>query len=311
MPIRTKCARMSMSVAVFVLLAACVNTQQISRYDGRTEYVISCGQAVDWNVCHDEAKKRCPYGYDTLSQDVGFTAKELKVLCNSATNVATTPTEPVASATPVQDQPPVPPRKIFIISEPHSLLIEDMARRLIDAPSLAIVDDRRNADIVLRVEAYNFDFSDSGTDTQHISLPKYLVPNIVGAAFYMPDASSYNLDIQRHRAETAFEFAYTVLAPSGAVVDQKVIRDRIERESAQCSRPTVNNAFGGIQPAQFWASDDLQSECSQSSERPTKSAMQSEAEAKISTEMLHHLLTVSMPEPAQRPRKKTHKKIAP
>lgn len=302
MSIRTKCA----PFFAVALLAGCANTQQVNRYDGRTEYAIACGQSVDWNVCHDEAKKRCPNGYETLSQDIGFTAKEMRVLCSPAPRAVATISEPVSPASVPQDQ--LPPRKIFITSEPHSLLIEDMARRLVASPALTIVDNRKAADIVLKAEAYNFDFSDGGADTQHYSLPKYMVPNIVGAAFYMPDSSSYNVDIQHFKAEAAYEFAYTVTTPSGQMIGQKVIRDRIEREGSQCSQPTVINAFGGVQPAQFWASDELQSKCSQPSERPSKSAMQSDAEARIATEMQQHLTIVSLPEPPKKPGKKARKK---
>lgn len=311
MLIRIPSTRILIAVAAFAVSAACTTTQTVDRYDGRTEFEIACGQAVDWSVCHDEAKKRCPYGYDTLSQDIGFTAKQLRVLCYPAPKAAASVSAPAEPSSRPTAAPTTKPRKVFMTSEPHSLLLEDMARKMIDDPALSIVDDRDAADIVVKIEAYNFDFSDAGADAQHYSLGKYQVPNLVGAALYMPEASSYNIDIQRYHAEAAYEFAYTVLTKSGSGIGQKVIRDHIERSATQCSQPTINNAFGGVVPAQFWASDQLQAECAHTGERPTKSDLQVEAERNIGRLMIAHLIGIEVPEPPKKEIKsKRHKQVS-
>jgi len=310
MSIQVPFMRASVAATAIALLAACTTTHTVGRPDGRTEYDIACGQAMDWSVCQNEARSRCPYGYDTLSQDIGFTAKELRVLCYPAPKTLASTGEPVISPDQLSVAPVTKPRKVFVTSEPHSLLLEDLARRMLADPAFTLTDDKASAEMILRVEAYNFDFSDNGSDSQHVSLGKYQIPNLVGAAFFMPEASSYNVDIQHFRAEAAFEFAYSLLSPSGALVTQKVIRDHIERESTQCSQPTVNNAFGGVVPAQFWASDDLQAQCSRPDERPSKSDMQDRAESKIGQQMRTQLIDLELPKPPVKAVKKQREKKA-
>ena len=71
-------AALVLAVAVSV---GCTTTQQIRRPDGSQEYLIACGASLGWNVCHDQANKVCPKGYETLAEDAGFNRKELRIRC--------------------------------------------------------------------------------------------------------------------------------------------------------------------------------------------------------------------------------------
>lgn len=62
-------------------LTGCTTAQEIKRPDGRQELLIACGAATGWNICHAEAAKRCPGGYETLAQDGGINRKELRISC--------------------------------------------------------------------------------------------------------------------------------------------------------------------------------------------------------------------------------------
>ncbi len=202
----------------------------------------------------------------------------------------------------------VKPRMVFVTTEPHSLILEDMARKMIADPALIVVEDKTSADVIVKIEAHNFVFNDEGAESRHVSFGKYQVPNLIGAAFYMPEASSYNIDIQHFRSAASYELAYTVSMSTKVEIGQKVIRGSIEREATQCSQPTINNAFGGVVPAQFWASGQLQAECANVGSRPTKGDLRSEVEDEIGRQMRVHLISLKVPEPPKKASKNKRKK---
>jgi hypothetical protein len=65
-------------------LASCTTAQEIRRPGGRTEFLIACGASTPWSVCYREANKKCPQGYETLSEKGGFNRKEMRVACGPA-----------------------------------------------------------------------------------------------------------------------------------------------------------------------------------------------------------------------------------
>lgn len=67
---------------VLTFLAGCTTSNTIYEQDGKEALLIECGAAVSFSVCHDRAKKECPHGYRTLSEDAGFNRKEIRVRCN-------------------------------------------------------------------------------------------------------------------------------------------------------------------------------------------------------------------------------------
>jgi hypothetical protein len=76
--------KITIAVALILLLASCTTIQEIKRPDGTTEYLIACGASLGWNICYDKANQVCPWGYTTLSEDAGFNRKELRITCPSA-----------------------------------------------------------------------------------------------------------------------------------------------------------------------------------------------------------------------------------
>lgn len=72
--------RVVLAVAA-VALAGCTATTEIRRPGGKVELLIACGASTPWSVCYNEANKRCPQGYDTVSERGGFNRKEMRIAC--------------------------------------------------------------------------------------------------------------------------------------------------------------------------------------------------------------------------------------
>lgn len=75
--------KVTVAAVAILALASCATTQEIKRPDGKTEMLVACGASTGWNVCYAEANKRCPSGYNTLSEKAGFNRKELRISCPS------------------------------------------------------------------------------------------------------------------------------------------------------------------------------------------------------------------------------------
>lgn len=208
----------------------------------------------------------------------------------------------------VDMQSALPARKVWITSDPRNLILEDTVHRMIEGGALTPVDDAASADMIVKVEAYDFDYSNDDSDSEHISIAKYQIPNLVGAALFMPEASSYNVDIQRFRSSASFAFAYTISTVGKVEIGRNLIRDHIERDSTQCSQPTINNAFGGVVPAQFWASEQLQAECMKPGGRPSRDQLQAAAENEIGRQMRQQLINTELPKPMVKALKRRQKK---
>lgn len=79
--------RYPLIAAVVVAVSACSTAQEIKRPDGSVEYLVACGAGLGWNICYDKANEICPTGYKTLSEDAGFSRKELRIACPNKTNI--------------------------------------------------------------------------------------------------------------------------------------------------------------------------------------------------------------------------------
>lgn len=66
---------------LMLTFAACTTDQMIQRPDGSREFIVACGAAVGWNVCHRRAAELCPTGYDTIQQGNDGNRKELVIAC--------------------------------------------------------------------------------------------------------------------------------------------------------------------------------------------------------------------------------------
>ena len=62
-------------------LAACAQSTQINRGDGKKQFLIECGTGTAWSVCYEEANNACPNGYTDVSKSSGFNRKEMTVEC--------------------------------------------------------------------------------------------------------------------------------------------------------------------------------------------------------------------------------------
>ena len=71
-----------LTCTIVMLISGCTTTNRIFDKDGKEALLIECGAAVSFSVCHDRAKKECPNGYKTLSENAGFNRKEIRVRCN-------------------------------------------------------------------------------------------------------------------------------------------------------------------------------------------------------------------------------------
>jgi hypothetical protein len=65
-----------------MLVSGCTTVNSIYEKDGKLALLIECGASVSFSVCHDRAKRECPNGYTTLSEESGFNRKEIRVRCN-------------------------------------------------------------------------------------------------------------------------------------------------------------------------------------------------------------------------------------
>ena len=77
----------SIFVVALISLAfiSCTTVSKIHERDGREAFLIECGAAVSFSVCHERALKECPAGYTTISETPGFNRKEIRVRCNELT----------------------------------------------------------------------------------------------------------------------------------------------------------------------------------------------------------------------------------
>lgn len=71
-----------LSCTVVMFASGCTTANRIYEKDGKEALLIECGASVSFSVCHGRARKECPNGYNTLSEDAGLNRKEIRVRCN-------------------------------------------------------------------------------------------------------------------------------------------------------------------------------------------------------------------------------------
>lgn len=145
------------------------------------------------------------------------------------------------------------------------LLLHDLKSRLARHPDINFVDDQEGARLRLIVEKLQVDEIDEPERTQTITYASHQV-NLLAAVLLMPKYASYLFDHTTGGAsiEFAFELSATVEAGESSA---KLIRDRIERTYTICSNARIQNAFGGVQPANFRANAHMEQLCSESRDR--------------------------------------------
>ncbi|MEA3640220.1 MAG: hypothetical protein VBE63_09785 [Lamprobacter sp.] len=68
-------------IAIFATAAGCSSAQEISRPDGKKEYLVACGASTGWDICYRRANEICPQGYETITEKPGFNRKEMRIAC--------------------------------------------------------------------------------------------------------------------------------------------------------------------------------------------------------------------------------------
>lgn len=131
-----------------------------------------------------------------------------------ATRLATLTNEQFYAAMNVKAPPTPTPeiqvRHVYLTSEPRNLNTESIIRKAINRGDVIQFVERPDAELILSIKAYNFDYSDSGSQTETVSLAKYQVENFMGAFILMSESSSYNVDINTQRGVGAYEVAYSI-----------------------------------------------------------------------------------------------------
>lgn len=238
--------------------------------------------------------------------DAGLARAAHDAIVQQSSGASATVTAPRSPAPTVAS---LPKRKIAVASEPRNLILEEKLRRMLAGwGSIELVDE--GADLVVVASDYVFNYDDTNSRSEHVAMGKYQIPNLVGAALLMPEAASYNVDIEHLSAQASWEFAYLVRLPSGRELAHGVISNKTEREAVRCSQPMIVNVFGGSTPARFWASDELQRLCENNDTGPTKASVEDFAESLIGNELQTKLGSIDIPAVAKSKVRKAHRKEA-
>jgi len=72
--------RAYIAASLLAMATGCVTSERVSRPDGSTEYLISCGY-FGWYICYDKAQEICPERYKVVSESEGYNRKELRIAC--------------------------------------------------------------------------------------------------------------------------------------------------------------------------------------------------------------------------------------
>lgn len=187
-----------------------------------------------------------------------------------------------------------PPKKVYVTSNPRSLIAEDIIRRQILRSSSITSADLAAADIVVEIQDYNTEINDEGGNVEPVLIDKSSVPNFLGAALLMPKSSSYSIEIQRQRIVGSYEVAYTLGAAGMAGAAPHVMRDNIELKATTCTQPKVINAFGGVTAADFWASDQLKTLCTNSGPPISRQIAQERIESAIGQAIRGEIINIAI-----------------
>ncbi len=74
-------ASMSRALLFCLVLCGCTTASKYYGKEGEPAFLIECGAALSFSICHERAKAECPNGYKTISETPGFNRKEIRVQC--------------------------------------------------------------------------------------------------------------------------------------------------------------------------------------------------------------------------------------
>jgi hypothetical protein len=84
--------------------------------------------------------------------------------------------------------------------------------------------------------------------------------NLFAAALLMPRNASYLYDLTTGGAEISYAFEVKIIG-KGSAAQEELIRNRVSRTWNSCSNARIQNAFGGVQRADFVANQHMQQMC--------------------------------------------------
>lgn len=164
------------------------------------------------------------------------------------------------------------------------LLEEDLRPHLVklgdDIVVLGRNDDQGNADLTVEVEKLRMDVRQIPQQTQTISYAQYEVHFLAGALL-MPKNATYIYEVVSGGVEADYGFSVTIRG--GEKPEEHLVRAKIQRQYNSCRNQRIQNVFGGAQPADFVANDDMASRCNGPSTPVTVEEVAGEALAAIAT----------------------------
>ncbi len=150
---------------------------------------------------------------------------------------------------------------IYLVTEPPDrLLYDDLAIELEKIAGINVVSEFQSALVEVEVTKLQFDESPVSERTQTIVLG-YGQVDVVSRVLLMPKNASYLYDYIT--ASGGIDYAIEIrVKKDGSEIYNELVRNRISVNHSYCLNARIQNVFGGIQPADFFANDAMKQHCS-------------------------------------------------
>ena len=150
---------------------------------------------------------------------------------------------------------------VRLIVEPEDrLLQEDLETKIKNvSPVITIIENGQQPTITINVKKLQWEERQSPERTQPVMYSQGQV-NILAAAMFMPQNASYIYDLSTGGIELSYAFEIKATG-KGAGAYNKLLRDKVSEQWRTCSNARIQNVFGGVQPANFVANDQMQQVC--------------------------------------------------
>lgn len=113
--------------------------------------------------------------------------------------------------------------------------------------------------VAIKVDRIRYDESSEAPRTETIRYSQGQV-NVMAAVLFMPQNATYAYNYTTNSLSIEYGFEVSVIE-NGKTVHTEVVRGRDHTTNSNCSGATIQNVFGGIQPAGFVANDDMAARC--------------------------------------------------
>lgn len=113
--------------------------------------------------------------------------------------------------------------------------------------------------VSIKIDRIRYDEHNEPPKTETIRYAQGQV-NVMAAALFMPRNATYAYNYTSDSLSIEYGFEVSVIE-NGKTVHTEVVRGRDHATNSSCSGATVQNVFGGVQPAGFVANDDMAARC--------------------------------------------------